>query len=204
MKDLPPELAQALTPGAEDGQRMQAWGLRVDAVLRRRFTRVHESAHAVMLTVLRGFERNYLSVDAADPQASVKQAAQVEPSDNHDFVDLAGICGEQRLVRPEQGYSHHHLQGVRHDIQVVLARLKISERDAVAWATKCWPFVMEAVDYFWSAIEAVAAAAPEHGKMLGQDIALIVEANRPTSPTPARLIGRLKPAFVVDANNGTL
>jgi hypothetical protein len=66
--ELASDLKRILTPGASDGNRIRPGSLEVDFALKRKLTRVHESAHAVMLTVLRGLACEYITVDARNPR----------------------------------------------------------------------------------------------------------------------------------------
>ncbi len=132
---------------------------------------------------------------------SVLRSEKVEPPDNEDFVDLAGICGELRLVRPEVGYAYDHLRNVRHDMEAVFARRALTSKTAIPWAQAYLPLVMGAVDYFWSAVEALAEAVPEKGRLLGGAVTDLVNVNRPKEATPDALTARLKPQFVVTAAN---
>ena len=150
-----------------------------------------------MLTVLRGLACDYLTVEVGGPCVSVLRPRKVEPADNEDFVDLAGICGELHLVRPEVAYAYHHLRDVRHDIANVLKRRAVASNAAIPWAREYMPLVMQAVEYFWPAIQSLAAAAPDSGKMLGDQVTEIVSLNKPNTATPEALVGRFKPGFVV-------
>jgi hypothetical protein len=155
-----------------------------------------------MLAALRGWRCQYITMDPGPNYNAGAMPERIDddetaPSDNVDLVDLAGICAEVRECAPEVKYAFMHIRSATHDLNSVRDRLAANSADEEGWALCYQPIAETAVNYFWSAITAVADTIPDAGKMDGDQVSQLLELHKPLTPTPDVLSNRLKPEFIV-------
>lgn len=189
-----PGLMQALIPAASVTDLMPATGKRVPPELKSQLTAVHEAAHAVMATVLRGSDCEWVTVNPEGPGARTPTVKGKILDGNEDIIDLAGLFAELRFVEGEFGYAHQHLKNATHDLEKARARLAADfpEIEEVEWAREIQPIVHEAVAHFWPAIIAIAKALAEVGELHRPQIEAIVREAGVRERCPIALRERLK------------
>ncbi|TQF14916.1 hypothetical protein FJV41_16135 [Myxococcus llanfairpwllgwyngyllgogerychwyrndrobwllllantysiliogogogochensis] len=189
------DLERALIPGAKPAHLMKATGKIVPDELARSLTLIHESAHAVLATVLRGSLCTRVSVNPRSPATETVSNARDAVAGNEDLIDLAGLYAEIRVAEGELGYSHQHIQNAMHDLEKARARLNASEDEERRWGDCYRPLAMAAIEHFWRAIERVANALADKAELTGAEVEALVKGELPTTPLPDALQGRLKPGF---------
>jgi hypothetical protein len=191
-------MERVLVPTAEAKDLMEQ-GKKLDRALERRLTKVHEAAHAVMMTTVRGYECDYITMDAGLDYNAATKPRCVEDSgaspDNADIIDLAGLCAEVRYCSPETKYAFMHVRNATSDLDS--ARDRLNGMNEVEWAKRLQPIAKMAVEHFWGAITAVADDLPDEGQTDGNRILQLVRQHMPRLVTPPELALRLKAEFVV-------